>query len=402
MIALENEINDESYFAKYRKLLPAAEKYTYLNSAGCGPLATPVLNRMVETFTYMADEGQVNVKVHDEIKVLLEDIRKDVAAFINADPEEIFFVRCIAEGLNTVSRMFPLGAGDEVLISDQENPASFLPFFTIEPISHCKTTKFSGIGNTEQLVQQFENALTEKTRMTVISHVFHTTGAAIPAKLICEKARQHNVISVLDGAQAAGNIKIDVKDIGCDFYLLSCHKWLCGPEGIAAVYIRKELLNTVMVPFGGVGMQHSFDFEANTIEMASDAHRFEYGGRHTPMYTAFTETIHLAKTIGLEKIVARKEMLHRYCRQQFEQKLPTVEILSPSDVRMITGIFSFRIPGADHQALVKKAWAEEKMIIQWRTMDLVSQQEGIRVSLNWFVTKEEIDRLVSFIQRVMA
>ena len=114
----------KEYFREYRKLLPAANKYTYLNSAGCGPLALPVLNRMTEIFTYMAEEGQVNVKVHDEGKELLEEARKDVAKFINARPEEIFFVRCIAEGLNTINRMFTWKPGDRVLISDQENPAS--------------------------------------------------------------------------------------------------------------------------------------------------------------------------------------------------------------------------------------------------------------------------------------
>ena len=109
----------KEYFREYRKLLPAANKYTYLNSAGCGPLALPVLNRMTEIFTYMAEEGQVNVKVHDEGKELLEEARKDVAKFINARPEEIFFVRCIAEGLNTINRMFTWKPGDRVLISDQ-------------------------------------------------------------------------------------------------------------------------------------------------------------------------------------------------------------------------------------------------------------------------------------------
>lgn len=388
---------DAEYFDEFRKLLPAAGKYTYLNSAGCGPLALPVLNRMKEIFTYMAEEGQVNVEVHDWLKRELEIVRKDVAGFINAEPEEIFFVRCIAEGLNTINRMFDWKAGDQILISDQENPASILPCFVLEPEYQIETEKFCGLGNKEQILEQFRNSLNGHTRMTVFSHVFHTTGSAVPAGEMCREAGKHGVVTVLDGAQAAGNIAIDVKEIGCDFYLMSCHKWLCGPEGIAAVFIRKALLDQVKVPFGGVGMQESFSFESNSLVPRPDARRFEYGGRHTPMYAAFTETIKLADRIGLANIIERKRKLHQYCRAAFLKELPQARILSPEDERLMTGIFSFAVPGIDHQALVRQAWEQEKIIIQWRTMDLYTREEGIRVSLNWFVTEEEIDRLVAFV-----
>lgn len=392
---------DRAYFAKFRKLLPAADQYTYLNSAGCGPLALPVLRRMTEIFTRMAEEGQVNVEVHDWLKEMLEEVRRDVAGFIHAEPEEIFFVRCIAEGLNTINRMFDWTPGEQILISDQENPASILPCFVLEPEYQIETEKFCGLGNQEQILGQFRNRLNTRTKMAVFSHVFHTTGAAVPAKDMCREARKRGVTTVLDGAQAAGNIAIDVKEIGCDFYLLSCHKWLCGPEGIAAVYIRKELLDQVKVPFGGVGMQESFAFDTNSLVPQPDARRFEYGGRHTPMYAAFTETINLAKNIGLSNMIERRRELYWYCRDAFIREIPEAILLSPEDERLITGIFSFVIPGKDHQTLVKQAWEQEKIIIQWRTMDLYTKEEGIRVSLNWFVTEDEIDRLVAFVKRAV-
>ena len=389
------------YFAPYRALLPAAQRYTYLNSAGCGPLATPALESMTDTFARMAEQGQVNVEIHDWLKDELERVRRDVAAFINAEPEEIWFVRCIAEGLNSILRMFHFAPGDEILISDQENPATILPCFVMEPESGLHTAKFCGLGDQEALIANVQAAMTPRTRMLVSSHVFHTTGARLPAEQVCAAAARRGILTVLDGAQASGNIPIDVKRLGCDFYLLSCHKWLCGPEGVAAVYIRRGLIDQVAVPGGGVGVQESFDFVNNTIRFRPDARRFEYGGRHTPMYCAFSATIRLAQEIGPEHCIARREQLHRYCRAQFMEKLPAVEIVSPMDDRIITGIFSFHIPGADHRAVVRQAWAEEKMIIQWRTLDLVTGKEGIRVSLNWFVTEEEVDQLVRFIGRVV-
>lgn len=393
------DLNDSAYFREYRKLLPAANKYTYMNSAGCGPLAAPVLERMESVFSYMSEEGQVNPNVYRQMKLLMEDVRQDVAGFIHAEPEEIFFVRCIAEGLNTINRMFSWNPEDQILISDQENPASILPCFVLEQEYQIETEKFRGTGNYEQILENFRNKLNSHVKMTVFSHVFHTTGAAVPAREMCLEARKKGVITVVDGAQAAGNIMIDVKELECDFYLLSCHKWLCGPEGIAAVYIRRELLDRVKVPFGGVGMQRSFDFGSGTVVPMPDARRFEYGGRHVPMYTAFSETIHLNERIGMRRVIARKQELYTYCKKVFERYVPAAVILSPEDERLRTGIFSFCLPGNNHRELVKRAWEEERIIIQWRTMDLYTKEEGIRVSLNWFITEEEIDRLAGFLKR---
>ena len=390
----------EKTLEEYRRLLPAAEKYTYMNSAGCGPLPLPVLERMEGVFRRMALEGQVNVEIHGWLKEMLEEIRAEVAAFINAKPGEIFFVRCIAEGLNTISRMYGWEPGDEILISDQENPASILPFFAVEPIFGTRTAAFCGLGNQEQIIENFKNALNERTRMAVISHVFHTNGTAIPAAEICREAEARGVITVLDGAQAAGNIDIDVREIGCSFYLLSCHKWLCGPEGVAAVYIREDRIGEARVPFGGVGMQDSFDVTEHTIQMKPDARRFEYGGRHTPMYAAFSESIRFAGEIGTERIRRRTKELHRYCRKAFEERVPWAEILSPEDERLRTAIFAFHIPGADHRELVRRVWEDCGIIIQWRTVDLVTGKEGVRVSLNWFIRGDEIDRLAEAIARL--
>lgn len=390
----------EKTLEEYRRLLPAAEKYTYMNSAGCGPLPLPVLERMEGVFRRMALEGQVNVEIHGWLKEMLEEIRAEMAAFINAKPGEIFFVRCIAEGLNTISRMYGWEPGDEILISDQENPASILPFFAVEPIFGTRTDTFCGLGNQEQIVEHFRSALNERTRMAVISHVFHTNGTAIPAAEICREAEARGVITVLDGAQAAGNIDIDVREIGCSFYLLSCHKWLCGPEGVAAVYIREDRIGEARVPFGGVGMQDSFDVTEHTIQMKPDARRFEYGGRHTPMYAAFSESIRFAGEIGTERIRRRTKELHRYCRKAFEERVPWAEILSPEDERLRTAIFAFHIPGADHRELVRRVWEDCGIIIQWRTVDLVTGKEGVRVSLNWFIREDEIDRLAEAIARL--
>ena len=389
---------EREYFEPFRKLLPAAERYIYLNSAGCGPLPKPVWEGMKAVFQRMYEEGQIKVEIHDWLFALLEEVRKDIARFIHADPEEIFFARCIAEGLNTVDYMLDLKEGDQVVVSDQENPASLLPFFVAEKTRGFRTEKFHAEGSREEILEAFEKALTKPVKLAVFSHVLHALGTKLPAKEMCALAREKGILTALDGAQAAGNAIIDVKEMGCDFYVLSCHKWLCGPEGVAAVYVRKELIPQLRVPFGGVGMQESFDLESNEIRLRSTARRFEYGGKHIPMYTAFSRTIELWEEIGGENICQRQKDLNAYCRKRFQEEIPQAKILSPKEDGMMTGIFAFTLPGIDHRDLVKKAWEERNMIIQYRTINLYTKEEGIRISNNWFVREEEIDVLTDFVK----
>ena len=106
----------QDYFASFRGLMPAAEKYIYLNSAGCGPLPKPVWEGMESVFQRMYEEGQIKVEIHDWLFDLLEEARRDIARLIHASEEEIFFVRCIAEGLNTVDYMLDLKKGDCVVV----------------------------------------------------------------------------------------------------------------------------------------------------------------------------------------------------------------------------------------------------------------------------------------------
>ena len=144
-------------------------------------------------------------------------------------------------------------------------------------------------------------------------------------------------------------------------------------------------------------MQKEFDIDTNMISLRDDARRFEYGGKHIPMYTAFSTTIELAEEIGMEHIVERQRQLNDYCRKTFKERLPQAVILSPEDDRLKSGIFAFSLPGTDHRKLVRDAFAQQGIIIQYRTVDLRSKKEGIRVSNNWFVREAEIDELVDFL-----
>ncbi len=382
-------------FGAFRALLPATEHCAYLNTAGSGPMALPVHDAIEGFYDRLTFLGQINTDVYDESNRHMERARKTIAGFIGAEPGEVFYTRCIAEGINTLLYMINWRPGDEVIITEKENPASILPFINSKERFGLKIKKIK-IGKTqEEILEELSSKITGKTRLLMLSHVTHTDGTLLPAKQICEIARKKGILSAFDGAQACGALPVNVKEIGCDFYFYSCHKWLLGPEGAAAAYVKGDLIEKMPPPFAGVGTQSSFDIVNDTISYAAGAKRYEFGGRHRALYFGFESAVKLSEEIGVNNAYERSMELFRYLCSRLEA-VPGIEILSPADERLRSAILSFRIPGLDHRAMVKEAWKRERIIIQWRVLNLATKEEGIRVSLAWFVTENELDKLAEF------
>ena len=386
------------YFKKYRDQLPAVSKWLYFNSGAIGPTPEPVYKEVMDMYQQAFENGGIARPILDKTRSEMDRARKEIADFINAEPEEILFTRSVSDGLNMVNYMIPMGEGDEMLISTQENPAVFLGAFSVGNYKELKVNKFAVEGSYEEIIENFKNAVTPRTKLATFSHVLHTYGYNIPVRELCAYAREHGVYTAIDGAQAAGNAPIDVKEIGCDFYAVCTHKWLGSIPGVGIMYIRKEIIKELRTPFGGTGVQKDYDFEHNTIEYKDTAERFEFGARPDALYVGVGASMRFAKEIGLDNIYARQHELNHYARKVFEERLPEVRLFSTKDERMMTGIFTIAVPDVDQDKLIRDAWAEKKLLLHPRVMDLVTRDKGIRISLNWFITEEEIDKLVAFIR----
>lgn len=389
------------YFKQYRDQLPAANQSLYFNSGAIGPTPTPVYQEVMELYRKSYEHGGINRAILELTRAQVEAARCEIAEFIHADPEEILFTRSVSDGLNMVNYMVPMEEGDEMLISTQENPAVFLGAFSVGNYKKLAVRKFAVEGNYEEIIESFKQAVTEKTRLATFSHVLHTYGYNIPVKELCAYARAHGVYTAIDGAQAAGNAPIDVKELGCDFYAVCTHKWLGSIPGVGIMYIRREIIEQLRTPFGGTGVQKDYDFANNTILYKDTAGRFEFGARPDALYVGVGASMRFAKEIGLENIYARQHELNRYARKIFLEKLPEVKIFSSDDERMMTGIFTISVPGIDQDKLIQTAWHKKNILLHPRVMDLVTRAKGIRISLNWFITEEEIDTLAAFIREFL-
>ena len=388
-------MQSKEYFQKFRNEIPALERCVYLNTAGSGPLPLPALHAITDSYNRLAYFGQTNADLISDNKARLEVVRKNIANFVKAKAEEIFFVRCIAEAVNTVAYMIDWKPGDEVIISDQENPATILPFLNLKKkgiiIKKLHITTDQG-----EMLQSFKTLLTEKTRLVMICQVMHAIGVRLPIKEMAAAAHEKGILFAVDAAQSVGVVPVDVHDLGCDFYMLASHKWIMGPEGATAVYIKEELVGKMDPPFAGVGTEASFDLDNDTMVYKPGVAKYEYGGRHLSLYFGMDKAVDLLERIGIDEVYGRSLQLGAYFREKLS-KVPGLTVLNPYSQEYGSGIVSFKVQGMDHRDFTKKAWKEGQIIINWRTIDLHTKEEGIRTSMAWFLKEEELDYFVDYL-----
>ncbi len=242
--------DDEEFWAFIRKQFMLEPGLIYLNSGTTGAMPRPVFEAQGRYQRMLAENPKVRGLFEH---MVAEEVRKKAAQFIGADVEETALTHNTTEGLNIVAHGLPLKAGDQVLITDQEHPAHREPWRLRSKRDGIDVTEVkipTPLPDAATFVKLFEAAMTSRTRVIAIPHIPTTTGMISPAREICALARAKGIFSLLDGAHCVGQIKFNVKELGCDFYACSPHKWLHAPLGNGIFYVRRELQN-ILWPLNG-------------------------------------------------------------------------------------------------------------------------------------------------------
>jgi cysteine desulfurase/selenocysteine lyase len=333
-----------------------------------------------------------------------EGAREKVKRFINArEARECIFVRGATEGLNLVmhgyGRKFVV-EGDEIVVSEMEHHSNLVPWQMLceEKGARLRVIPMSDAG--ELLLDEFDALLNERTRLVCVGHVSNALGTINPIKEITSRAHKLGVPVMVDGAQGAPHIKIDVQDLGCDFYAISGHK-MFAPTGSGVLYGRAELLEKMNPFLGGGSMIRTVTFERSTYAAIPD--KFEAG---TPA---------IASQIGLGAAIDYLNSLDRAAAQSYEQELlayATEKISAIEGVRVIGN--------ARAKASVLALVIDE---VHPHDVGTILDQEGIairaghhcaqpvmqhfqvpataRASFAFYNTKEEVDRLADAVQKVI-
>ncbi len=337
---------------------------------------------------------------------LYEMTRTKVKEFLNAkEPEEIIFTRNTTEGINLIAYSYAmkfLKEGDEILVSEMEHHSNLVPWMIV---AEKKNLKLKHIPLTEDLqydYEKIENLLTEKVKIISVAHMSNAIGTIHDIKKIGEYAKKINAVFVVDGAQGASHLEVNVQDIGCDFYVLSAHKML-GPTGVGVLYGRKEMLEK-MDPFMGGG-DMILTVWKDGFKPAPLPNKFEAGTPNIAGVVAFAVALDYLKSIGLKNIHKHEQDLLQYAISKLES-IPYVKLFGTKDLSKRGGIISFLVDGV-HPHDIGSVLDSEGIAIRAGhhccepLMKKLKIPGTARASLYLYNGYEDIEALVSGIQKVI-
>ena len=412
----ENLENDMYDVQKIREDFPILQRevygkpLVYLDNAATTQKPLSVLDAMRDEYL------NVNANVHRGVHYLSqqatdlhEAAREKVRQFINAQKtEEIVFTRGTTEAINLVASSFCEGQmqpGDEVLVTEMEHHSNIVSW-QLQAQKHGIVVKHLPITDDGKLcLDNVEAYLTEKTKLLSIAHVSNVLGTVNPVEQIIKIAHEHGIPVLVDGAQSAPHMKIDVQAMDCDFFAFSGHK-MYGPTGIGVLYGKEEWLEKLPPYQGGGEMIDKVTWERTTFERLP--FKFEAG---TPDYVAthgLATAIDYLNSVGLDAVKAHEQELTRYCMEQL-QTIDGMTIYGPSvindSIADKDAVVSFNVGNIHH---LNMGTLLDRLGIAVCTghhcaqplMDRLGISGTVRASFALYNTKEEIDTLVAGIRRV--
>lgn len=356
---------------------------------------------------YYSENANVHRGVHflsQQATELHESARAKIAKFLNASsPSEIVFTRGATEGLNLVASSFDeafLKEGDEVIISAMEHHSNIVPWQLLEMRKGIKIKVIPITEDGELRMDEYEKLFDERTKLVSVTHVSNVLGTVNPVKELATIAHSHNVPILIDGAQSVPHIKVDVRDMDCDFYAFSGHK-IYGPTGIGALYGKAEWLEKLPPYQGGGEMIKNVHFGHTEFEDAPL--KFEAG---TPDYVgshSLATAIDYVESLGLDNIAAHEHELLEYATKRLES-IPGMRIFGKAKNK--SAVISF-VVGNIHP--LDLGTLLDRLGIAIRTghhcaqplVESLGVQSVARASFGLYNTLKEVDALFNGIERVM-
>ena len=379
------------------------EPLVYLDNAATTQKPTQVLEAIAAY--YEKDNANVHRGVHtlaERATAAYEAARERVRSFIHAaSTKEVLFTRGTTTGLNWVARYAEsvLQPGDEVLISVMEHHSNIIPWQEA-----CKKTGarliYAYLKDGMLDLADFRSKLTEKTRFVALAHVSNVLGVVNPIKEIAELVHQANALLVVDGAQSVPHMKIDVQDLGVDFFAFSGHKML-GPTGIGVLYGKEELLERMSpVEFGGEMIDFVYEQEATWKELPW---KFEAGTPNIAGAIGLAVAIDYLDKIGMETVHQYEQELIAYVFPKL-QAVEGLTIYGSEDLAQRSGVISFNLAGL-HPHDVATALDYEGVAVRaghhcaQPLLSYLGVAATVRASFYLYNTKADCDKLVEALQK---
>jgi len=373
----------------------------YLDSANSSQKPQVVIDRM-KNF-YETEFSNVGRSVHSlAVKATnrFEESRDKVKNYLNAKHrEEIIFTKGATEAINLIAASFGekfISNGDEILTTELVHHSNYVPWHFLRKKKGA-ILKFAPMNdNGEVEVDEIKKLITTRTKIIAITHISNVTGAITPLKKIIDLAKEKKIPVLVDGTQGAPHLKLDMQDLGCDFYAISCHK-MYGPNGLGILYAKKKWLDELPPYQGGGGMID--EVMKNDVTYASTPTKFEAGTMQTAEVVAFAEAIKFVDKLGIENIEEHENKILEYGIEKLK-KNNSIKIIGNPVNR--GSVLSFTIKGI-HPHDIATILDDDGVAIRagHHCCQILHEKLGIpataRASIGVYNTKEDIDVLCSAI-----
>jgi cysteine desulfurase/selenocysteine lyase len=366
---------DRPLVESYRREFPVTDTYVYLDHAGVAPLSRKV-RTAVDNFLKDSTEG--GAFHYPAWAQRIVDSRQASAALVNAEPEEIAFVRSTSHGLSLVANGLDWQEGDNLLIYEKEFPSNIYPWLNLRGKGvHIKTIPAR---QGSILLEDIEQLIDNRTRLLAISSVQFSNGFRIDLQQVGDLCRKRNVLLCVDAIQSLGIIPMDVKKYHIDFLSADAHKWLLGPEGVGIFYCRRELCQRLSPPLvGWKSVQNEFDFDHPQLHLKKNALKFEEGSLNLMGILGLNAALELLAGVGIENIKQRVLDLGDLIIQEAEKQ--GYAVMTPR-VREERG-GNITISGPFDPVAVRDSLRDKRIMVNARG-------GGLRISPHFYNTEDEL------------
>lgn len=372
-----------------RAQIPACQHGIYMNTGWSGPSPRPVIDAIQAQLELDATLGPASPGALDAQREISRSARQHVADFLGATPEEIALLENTTEGINVVINGIEWKPGDEAVMFTMEHSSVLVPTaFLARQGVRVHLLDLAPAEPADSILARLRSVLSGQTRLVALSYVQYASGLRMPMAEICELTHGVGGRVLVDGAQAAGQIRVDLQALPIDFFSMPGQKWLLGPDGTGALFIRQPHIEELQ-PRKVAGAAGHYDPRTGQVEARAESIRkFELTTASIALRAGLRAAVQFIQAAGIDEIAARNAALASQAKTLLAD-VAGVAVLSPVDPAASTGLVSFRIEGVTAEQAVSMLWE------RWRlAARAVSDVEAVRVSLHFFNTEAEVEQLV--------
>lgn len=376
-----------------RQRFPALANKTYFNFGGQGVMADETLSVIADSYRQIQLDGPFNSATFAYLTTESTLTRQAIAAELGCDWENIALTASVTEGCNIAVWGLDWQRGDRLVMTDCEHMGVIA---IVEQLSRRFGVEIDicpvhSSENSDNFVDELEKRLTKKTRMVVLSHVLWNTGQVLPVHEIGTLCRRMGIKLVVDGAQSAGVMPLDLRALEIDCYAITGHKWLCGPEGIGALYVAPEAMPTIEPTFCG-WRSITMDGRGKPSGWMPDASRYSVATVPFPLWSGLRKAIEVANEWG--------DAADRYSRildvaTRLRQGLSEIRhVQCLGDDHIGSGLVSFVLRERKHSQCVGQL-ESSKLVLR-----MIPDPNCLRASIHYLNTEAEIDALIEAVRRL--